>query len=240
MTHEIAPAVAPAVATPADLLRHAMDAGVDVDKLSKLMELQTQWEQREAVKAYNAAFANFKAEAIKLVKTREVSQGPLKGTKYAELYSIINAVTPSLSRHGLSLSWRLTKDEAAWIEVTCLLKHIGGHFEVVSMGSPPDQDRGTSKARNTIQERASAISYLERYTAKAILGLSEQNDDDDGNGTRGLDALITRARDAAMLGTKAYLELWKSLSGKERADLQNEHPALKKAAADADAIGGAK
>jgi len=234
MENEVTATQTPPNATPADLLRHALASGVDVEKLSKLMELQVLWEERESVKQFNSAFANFKAEGIKLIKSREVAQGPLRGTSYAELHSIVNLVTPHLSRHGLSVSWKLTKDSPDWIEVTCVLRHIGGHQEVVSMGSPPDADRGTSKARNSIQERASAVSYLERYTAKAILGLAEQGDDDDGAATRGLDALLARARDAAMLGTQAYLKFWQSLSGKERADLKNEHPANKLAAAAAD------
>ena len=44
------------------------------------------------------------------------------------------------------------------------------------MGGPPD----AGGAKNAIQARASTITYLERYTLKAILGLSEQEDDDDG------------------------------------------------------------
>jgi hypothetical protein len=219
--------------TPADLMRHALDNNVDIAKLEKLMEMQLVWEQSQSAKAFNRAFAAFKAEGLKLVKSREVAQGPLKGTAYAELHSILNTVTPALSRHGLSLSWKLTKDALDWIEVTCLLKHADGHCEVVSMGSPPDADRGTSKARNTIQERASAVSYLERYTAKAILGLSEQGDDDDGSGA--LDDLLARAREAAMGGTKSYLEFWQNITGKDRADLKSDHPDLKEIAAKADA-----
>ena len=46
------------------------------------------------------------------------------------------------------------------------------------MGGPPD----TGGAKNAIQARASTKSYLERYTLKAITGLSEQDDDDDGGG----------------------------------------------------------
>src|SRR5690606_31904525 len=79
-------------------------------------------------------------------------------------------------KHGLSSSWKLTKDEKDWMEVTCYLRHVGGHEESVSMGGPPD----AGGAKNAIQARASTKTYLERYTLKAITGLSEQNDDTDG------------------------------------------------------------
>jgi hypothetical protein len=163
--------------TPSDLLRIAVEQGADLDKLERLMALQERWEASQAKKAYDAAFAAFKAEAVVILKNRQVTDGPLKNKKYAELFAVVNAVTPALSLHGLSSSWKLTKDEKDWIEVTCTLKHTGGHTESVSMGGPPD----AGGAKNAIQARASTVSYLERYTLKAITGLSEQDDDTDGN-----------------------------------------------------------
>ena len=162
--------------TPTDLLRIAIEGGADLDKLERLMALQERWEKSEAEKAYNKAFAAFKAEAVTIVKNRAVNAGPLNGKKYAELFAVVNAVTPYLSLHGLSAAWKLTKDEKDWIEVTCTLKHVGGHLESVSMGGPPD----AGGAKNAIQARASTVTYLERYTIKAITGLSEQDEDDDG------------------------------------------------------------
>lgn len=163
--------------SPLTLLHIAVERGTSMDQLERLMALQTAWETREAEKAYNRAFAAFKAEAVKIIRNREVSAGPLSGKKYAELFAVVNAVTPALSAHGLSASWKLTKDERDWLEVTCTLKHEDGHAESVSMGGPPD----AGGAKNAIQARASTVSYLERYTLKAITGLSEQNEDDDGN-----------------------------------------------------------
>ena len=162
-------------ATPAMLLQMAVSQGADLDRLERLMALQERWEAAEARKAYNEAFAAFKATAVRIVKNRAVDSGPLSGKKYAELFSVVNAVTPALSANGLSAAWKLTKDDPTWIEVTCTLRHIAGHSESVSMGGAPD----TGGAKNPIQARASTVSYLERYTLKAITGLSEQGDDTD-------------------------------------------------------------
>lgn len=172
------PTSAIATTTPADLLRIAVESNADLDRLERLMQLQDRWEAKEAKKAFDAAFAAFKAEAVTIIRNKHVSDGPLRGKGYAELHEVVNTVTPALSRHGLSSSWRLTKDEKDWIEVTCYLRHVAGHEESVSMGGPPD----TGGAKNAIQARASTKSYLERYTLKAITGLSEQDDDDDGGG----------------------------------------------------------
>jgi hypothetical protein len=180
-------------ATPSDLLRIAVEQGADLDKLERLMALQERWQAGEAKKAYDAAFAAFKAEAVVILKNKQVTDGPLKNKKYAELFAVVNAVTPALSKHGLSSSWKLTKDEKDWIEVTCTLKHTGGHTESVSMGGPPD----TGGAKNPIQARASTVSYLERYTLKAVTGLSEQDDDTDGNSANRAADWEARASEAA-------------------------------------------
>lgn len=156
----------------------ALQQGASLEQIEKMMQLQERWEATEARKAYNAAFSAFKAEAVRIVKNRKVDAGPLAGKSYAELHSVVDALTPALSRHGLSASWKLTKDEKDWMEVTCYLRHVNGHEESVSMGGPPD----AGGAKNAIQARASTKSYLERYTLKAICGVAEGGDDDDGAG----------------------------------------------------------
>lgn len=215
--------------TPAYLLQLAVEQGADLDKLERLMALQERWEATEARKAYDAAFSAFKSEAVRIIKNRQVSDGPLRGKSYAELFSVVNAVTPALSRHGLSSSWQITKDEKEWIEVTCALKHTAGHVETVSMGGPPD----AGGAKNAIMARASTVSYLQRYTLKAITGLSEQDDDDNGGTGQAESAenpLILDGRNAAMGGMKSLTDWWGSLTSKQRSELNKVFPSLRSAA----------
>lgn len=164
---------------PSAMLMLAVERGDDMDRIKQLMDLQDRWEANEARKAYNAAFNAFKNEEIVLLKDMTVKDGPLKGKKYASLHTVVNAVTQALASHGLSHSWKLSKDERDWLEVTCTIKHSGGHSESVAMGGPPD----AGGAKNAIHVRASTVSYLERYTLKAICGMAEQ--EDDNNGGRG-------------------------------------------------------
>lgn len=164
--------------TPMDLLQIAMAQNADIDKLTKLMELQERWEANQARKAFNVAFSEFKSDAVTIVKNQTVSDGPLKGKKYADLFGVVNIVAPLMSKHGLTHSWKLTKDDAAWMEVTCTIKHVLGHSESVAMGAAPDSGPG----RNAIQARGSAKNYLERYTFLAATGMAAGNQDDDGNG----------------------------------------------------------
>lgn len=189
-----APMAGPAANSPMGMMLAALNQGAQLEQIEKMMDLQDRWQKGEAKKAYDTAFAAFKAEAVKIIKGKDVTDGPLKGKSYAELHDVVNAVTPALSKHGLSSSWKLTRDEKDWMEVTCYLRHVGGHEESVSMGGPPD----AGGAKNAIQARASTKTYLERYTLKAITGLSEQNDDTDGNtidpkSQQAIDSWITAA-----------------------------------------------
>lgn len=171
--------------SPAAMMMAALAQGISPEEVGKMMDLQDRWERKEAEKAYNAAFSAFKAEAVRIIKGRSVNDGPLKGRAYAELHDVVDAVTPALSRHGLSASWKLTQDAKDWIEVTCTLKHVNGHSEAVSMGGAPD----TGGAKNALQARASTKTYLERYTLKAICGVAEGGDDDNGAGGSGVSDL---------------------------------------------------
>lgn len=223
-----------AVTAPADLLRMAVEQGADLDRLERLMALQERWEAGEAKKKFAVAFAAFKAEAVKIIKGKLITDGPLKNKKHAELSDAVNAATPALSRHGLSTAWRLTKDDKDWMEITCTLSHEGGHSESVSMGGPPD----TGPGRNAMQARGSTKTYLERYTLTAILGLAAQDADDDGKGgAADVSPLVQAARDAALQGWKPFAAWIASCTDAQKAELKPESDNLKRAAKAADRKG---
>lgn len=199
--------------TPNQMLSLALQRGASTEQLEKFMALAERWERAEAERAYNVAFAAFRDEAVVIIKNRQVTDGPLKNKKYAELFAVVNAVTPALSKHGLSASWKITTDTKDWIAVTCTLKHHLGHSESVTMGGPAD----TGGAKNPIQARASTVTYLERYTLKAICGVAEQEDDNDGRGAGKVDLFYATEmlNDAK---TRDDLEkAWKKCAGQCRA-----------------------
>jgi ERF superfamily len=159
------------------ILQLAIEKGATIDQLERLIAMHERFEANEARKAFSTAFSAFKAESVSIIKNTEVKAGPLAGSCYANLFDVVNAVIPALSKHGLSHSWKLTKDEKGWMEVTCIIRHVLGHSESVSMGAEPD----TGPGRNAIQARGSAKSYLERYTLLAATGMAASDGDNDGN-----------------------------------------------------------
>ena len=163
--------------TPMRLIEMAAERGASIEQMAQLFELKLRVEADEARKAYDEAISLFKAELPRITKNITVNDGPLKGKKYADLYAVVSAITPNLSLYGLSASWKLTRDEPGWIEVTCSIRHKQGHSEAVSMGGPPD----AGGAKNAIQSRASTVNYLERYTLLAAIGTSAAGEDTDAN-----------------------------------------------------------
>ncbi len=202
---------------PMSMLSAAVAKGMSAETIKGFMDLQERWEKAEAVRAYNVAFSEFKGEAIAVIRNKTVTDGPLKGKSYAELFAVVDAVTPALSRHGLSHSWKVTKDEKDWLEVTCFLKHVAGHSESVSFGGPPD----VGGAKNAIQARASTKSYLERYTLLAILGLASKDADKDGTAPRESAEPDPEGRKKleACASLAGLQEAWKALTAAQRKTL---------------------
>lgn len=236
--------------TPAGMLATALARGASLEQLQMLVDLQKQMKADEAVEAYNEDFARFKAEAVEILKRKRVrfenSKGGITDYKHAELSDVVEAVGPALSRHGFSWSWT-PKQSKDWIDVTCTLKHRRGHSESVTMGGPPDQSGG----KNAIQAIISTTTYLERHTLKAIAGVSEKGDDDDGRGgpaqrtedqqakASEVEALRDAGQNAALHGTDALNKWWGSLNAKQRGLMNSDFGAMRKAARAADAEGGA-
>lgn len=168
-----------------DMIRQAVAAGQPLDVIRELKDMAKELAADEAQRAFNVAFAAFKAEAIQVVRNKEVTDGPLRGRKYAELVSFVEAAVPALSKHGLSHSWEITRDDKDWIEVTCIIEHSAGGSKRVSQGGPPD----SGGAKNALQARISTVTYLQRATFKSACGLAEKGDDDDGASDIGGEAI---------------------------------------------------
>ncbi len=168
--------------TPATLLNLAIEQGKDIDKLEKLMELQTVWEANQARKAYFEAVANFHKSPPKVMKDLENVQFS-KGNKkamYASLGNLVGTVSAALGEHGLSASWDINQTEKT-IKVSCKLSHRQGHSESVSLESAPD----ASGAKSPIQQIKSTVTYLRAVTFEAVTGIAATNEanlDDDGAG----------------------------------------------------------
>lgn len=164
--------------TPAQLLAQAIDKGMGVAELEKLMGLQERWEANQARKAFFQAFTAWQTEAPDIRKTKAVKfdvNDPNPKYMYAPLADICRQIGPALKKNDLSYRWEIA-DGGQEIKVTCLVSHVDGHTERTTMTGQPDP----SGSKNAIQARGSAIEYMKRYTLVGALGLSTADSDIDG------------------------------------------------------------
>jgi hypothetical protein len=118
--------------------------------------------------------AAFKAEPIEILKTKDVNIPGGAKFKHATLAAVVDGAVPAMSKHGLSHNWIVETGEI--IKVTCVVTHKLGHSEKCEMSAPPD----TGPGRNKIQAVGSTVTYLQRYTLMALLGLAAKDMDNDG------------------------------------------------------------
>lgn len=174
--------------SPFGMMLTALGRGASLDLVESAMKLQERWEANEARKAFVKAMADFKAEPLEIFKRKHVGyttkDGDFVGYKHAELSHITDVVVPAMARHGLSHRWDLQQGSGR-IVVICTITHRLGHSESVSLDGSPD----SSGKKNSIQQVASTITYLQRYTLLAATGLATKDDaDDDGRGGEGDDS----------------------------------------------------
>lgn len=195
---EEARAVAPRPSTPMEMIGAALERGADIDVLDKLMSLQERWEKNQARKAFDAAIAEAKAEIPTIKKNRHVgfeskSGGARTDYRHEDFAEVARTVNPVLGRYGLSYRFRVESPVDGPVIVTCVLSHRDGYFEETTLHA----GRDTSGNKNSIQSIGSTVTYLQRYTLKAALGLAAENDDD-GQASGGDEAVTEEQRDAIL------------------------------------------
>jgi hypothetical protein len=164
-------------ATPMQMLAIAVQQGADLSKIEKLMELQQRWDGERARKSFVAAMSAFKSEPMSILKSKQVNIPGGAKFAHATLADVVDGVVAGLSKHGLSHKWELHQ-EGDRVTVTCIITHEAGHSERTALSGLPDD----SGKKNGIQQIASTVTYLQRYTLMAATGLAAKDMDDDGRG----------------------------------------------------------
>lgn len=161
--------------------RLVLNPDADLDKLERMLALKRDHDRDNARIAFAAALAASRAKIPPIVKDATVDFSSSKGRthyRHETLAGIAKAIDPILSECGLSYRFR-TAQEGGSVRVTCIIAHAHGHSEETSLACAPDG----SGSKNAFQAVGSAVTYLQRYTLKAALGLAAELDDDGQSAT---------------------------------------------------------
>jgi hypothetical protein len=158
-----------------DIARTALESG-NVELFREATAFIRDTEIAAARKAFNNALADTRSELPIIEKNQQVSGD--KGYWHEDLAQVVDTVTPILSKFGLFHRWKLHGKPGEPITVICVLSHRDGHQEENEISFSAD----TADGRTPIQNVKSAITYFERVTLMASLGLASRKGDDDGRG----------------------------------------------------------
>ncbi len=164
--------------------RASRDPAVDIDKMERLMQMHERMLNRQAQAAFDAAFAEMQTELPQMPERGKIKNkaGGTQST-YALWEDINDILKPILSKHGFSLSFKISNRDKFSV-VTGTLAHSAGHRETSTFELPVD----ISGSKNEVQGLGSSTSYGKRYVAGALLNLTSRGEDNDGAGGKGISA----------------------------------------------------
>lgn len=109
------------------------------------------------------ALVAFRGEEVSYKKG---ATNPYFRSKYTPLEDLVEAVTPALNRHGLTIAQFPSGD----CGLTTYLLHTSGEYLMHTTTLAP--------AERNPQALGSAITYMRRYSLQAVLGIAADTDDD--------------------------------------------------------------
>lgn len=182
--YEPSPETFPPQITPETLIARAIDKGLDVATMERLLAMRTQLKQEMAREAYFAALAAFQAAVPVVPKSKTATVVSKSGGRYqyhyADLADIGKAIGPALAENGLSYRFNTAfQAEPPAQLIQCIVQHVGGHSEVSEFRSPID----TEARMLEVQKNGSALTYGKRYALCNALGILTADEDDDGQAT---------------------------------------------------------
>ena len=167
--------------------RLATNPQLNIEVFDRLLAARRQEEDRAAMRAFNAAMSEAKGEISPVLKTRDVDYpsrregGARTKYRYESFADVAKVVDPVFATHGLSYRFRISQ-KADQVTVTCIVSHALGYSEETSP-LETKVDPG-STGMSMVQALGSALTYLQRYSLRAAIGLAA-GVDDDGKGAGG-------------------------------------------------------
>jgi hypothetical protein len=166
--------------------RLATNPQLNIETFRELLLARRQEEDRAAERAFNLAMSQAKGELQPVLKTRDVDfQSNKPGAartkyKYENFADVARAVDPVFAAHGLAYRFAIAQG-GELVKVTCIVSHSDGYSERVTVESKVDPG---STGMSMVQALGSAMTYLQRYSLRAAIGLAA-GVDDDGRGAGG-------------------------------------------------------
>lgn len=99
------------------------------------------------------------------------ADNPFYKSKYADLSTCLETVTPTLRKHGLSVI-QFPHSDTTGVGVETIIFHTSGEYIGKEFSLP------VTEAKIAVQQGAAAVTYARRVALLAALGIAAEDDDD--------------------------------------------------------------
>lgn len=160
------------------LLSQAVEKGLPVETLEKLLAMRKELNAEFAKKAFDEAMAKFQGDCPTIQKTKEVkTKSGIIAYKYAPIETIVDQVRELLKDNGFSYSTRVVT-EPGGVKATCIVKHYAGHVEEYEMAVPLGNK---TDIMSNSQVVAAATTFAKRYAFCNAFGIMTGDEDNEIN-----------------------------------------------------------
>ena len=155
--------------SPEALIAHAITKGLSVESLEKLLAMRKELRAERAKEKYDEAMAAFQC-ACPIIHKRKAG-GETKFGKiayyYAPIEDIIDQTKALIGANGFSYSIQ-SKTRVDGVDATCVVKHINGHSESVSITVPMT---GGTPVMSAPQIVMATLTFAKRYAFCNAFGI---------------------------------------------------------------------
>lgn len=163
------------------IIRASADPKVDIDKLERLIAIQKEFEDRQALALYNQSLADAQREMATISND---AANPMTHSRYATFARLDGAIRPIYTKHGFGIQF----DEEDCPDVTKIrvvgYLSCGGHVKRFKRDIPWTTQGIRGQAMSTpTHANMSAVTYGRRSLLVMMFNLATS--DDDGNAAGG-------------------------------------------------------
>jgi len=158
------------------LLRLAIEKGVSVETLERLLAMNEQIRLQHAKQAFDRDMAAFQAACPIIKKNRGMYNKGHLNYKYASIDYIVSQVKGLLGQYNFSYTIKTEFVDAEHVQAICIAQHTLGHTE--SSTFPVPLGTRTAIMSNT-QQVAAAFTFAKRYAFCNVFGIMTGEDDTD-------------------------------------------------------------
>lgn len=211
------------------LEKAASNPEIDVDKLSKMLDMKERVLAKQAETDFNSALNAAQAEMGRIEADAKNSQ---THSAYASYAALDKALRPIYTNHGFALSFGTAEGAAQdYVRVVCDVSHRGGFTKRYTMDIPADgKGAKGGDVMTKVHAAGAAMSYGQRYLLKSIFNVAVGADDDDGNSGEPLPNLWKNMETRKHYSTElqrawgrndapGLVQLWNELDNDQKAEI---------------------